>query len=379
VLFGDPLQFQPFGDTSLFNNDPKTRRQKHAGLLFAEFKNVIRLSKNHRAVTDPEYAAILSDLREPSHFHDDSAVLRAIQLLNTRVVQPEQITDYNQERGPPVILVATNKERYLYTNVVRDLYLGPSSSTGPVYEWTSPSLNDTPWTDQRLLLMERYFYETSTKCKGLPRFWAFPGMPVAVTKNPSKVKQKWGIATGAHGVVVGFQFSSTCVQSREPDINKIRCSEPPECIFVKFDTPTIQYPGLPPGVLPIVSERETGSTRFPGNKARKLRLKYRYLAFPLKHRFVATYQSVQCLTSKNVCLSLPAIEAMKGEARRFLYMGLSRAISLQHVRLLQPLTRELYAKFKPSARDKEIQQQLVNAHKATWARFKVHDEYAYNL
>jgi hypothetical protein len=369
VLMGDHIQFDPISDASLYattNPDHRSAsRMTQADVVFAEFKIVVHLFHNFRSKADPLFMRLLSNLRTNEYFHDKERTRIDLQNLNGRVLS---CNPKSKTIAPPVFLVPTNAERQSMTAAAKDLLLSQPNTN--IFEWTNTS--EKPLSVAELKIVEEYSWQTASKIKAPPIFWAYIGMPVAITKNCTTAHQSLGVANGAFGTIVDIIFAPSCIF--ETDGNLRRCSEIPSSIIVKLDSHSPhQFETYDEHCRPIGPISSTGTTTFKGNRnshTAGISIRFSYLAFPLRHRFASTYQAMQCLTSENIIMTLP--KKQRGSIRKMLYMGLSRCKTYDSVRLLEALTFETLQRFRPLPHDLAVEKRLVEQSDAFFQSINAH-------
>jgi hypothetical protein len=325
--------------------------------VFGEFTDVIHLFYNFRAQDDSSFIRLLHHLRTIAYFDDRASMKQDLINVNKRRLDRHAVRC--SATSPPVVLVTTNAERRAVTTAILSLLITASSAT--LYKWKNRSNKDL--SEQEWRIVEEYYWQTSTKVKCPPTFWAYVGMPVAVSLNPTAHHQLFGVATGAYGVITEIKFHESCTFSRESN-NVLNCDQIPEYVVVKFETPTEhRFADFPERCRPIGPYRSQGRTSFHKGKATalgELSVQYDYEALPLRHRFASTFQSMQCLTSTNLIMGNPKTSGF--DCHKMLYMGLSRATGYKCIRILESFTIEMLQRYKPSERDLAIEQKLLQDH-----------------
>jgi hypothetical protein len=362
VLIGDHFQLDPTKDTSLHSvtsrADHLSSRHRQADLTFSLFRTVINLTHNFRAEEDALYVQFLTRLRDTAYFDNKRSMRRDLAVLNERVMSLHPL---HESESPPVILVNTNAERRAITEGIRDFLLTNQHSI--IYQWMNrPALTSTT-SAEAMQVVEEYSWQTGTKIKAPPSFWAYIGMPVSVTTNISPAHQSLGVATGAFGTIVDIQFRRDCMFQRKGSI--VECSQIPKCIVVKLDTPAHhQFKGYNEACRPIEPIQTQGKTVFRKTKKNRqfwdLNVPYDYQAFPLKHRFASTFHSMQCLSCENVVLPIP--KKIGTDYHKLLYLGLSRGKGYKSIRLIEKITVDDLVNFRPSQRDVEVEKGLLSDH-----------------
>jgi hypothetical protein len=370
---GDFMQLPPVLASALYTKldqkgsaTPSEDEIAGATIWQEKVQHAIVLQQNQRALADPAFAALLSNIR------NGKPTQRDVDVLNTRLMRGFGGTAACPVQHVPIV-VSENKARHAL-NIAGIACLSTLENPATLLRMQVRSSDSAVRLSSDLENMVRRL--NSKHLKGVQNeLLIMKGMRVSITCNISVSKH--GVANGTEGVVVdivhdtkttftpaamrlSFGCTANARQMNPPREFPIMVpSQLPLAILVKVDGASFQLDDLPVGVFPIFPIKPSIRVRIPG---RQQHFNVIVESFPITPMFACTGHKVQ-----GKSMSKLIVGNVDTKMRGWLYVVLSRARTLDGLYLMERITLHALKQAAPTSAQRQELDRLQAIHVSTVA------------
>ncbi|RDB17999.1 ATP-dependent DNA helicase RRM3 [Hypsizygus marmoreus] len=334
ILIGDFHQFPPVKNKSgaLYCDRPLTDKTRAliGREIFLQFKKVVIL-KEQKRIQDATWARILTNLRDGDCDGSDIEEIRKLVLTN-----PEcNVPDFDSpEWNEPILVTSRHGVRQQWNAAALERHCTTTGQRLYVVQ-AEDTLGKTglPLQPKHRILV----VGMSTKTTGniAERVEIAVGMKAMVLLN---IATEADVANGTRGKVVDVVLDSREAMATPGDDGKIHLRFPPAVILFKPDhRPSVRFPGLEDGVVPISPTEVTFRITTPDKVHHQIRR--RQLAITPAYAFTDYKSQGQTIERVIVDIGKPPT----GELTPFsAYVSLSRSRGRDTIRLLRDFDERLF-------------------------------------